>query len=145
MEYPFILPIFSLLLIQLNHMLNYVPSDISITERIEYLLKVKEQQVLIDKWQNLGFLKGVQNKLDLTLLFEELAVILLDKTNDYHPVLENLAFNLIKYLFLNVNKKINIFLELEVFNSFLNKNYIKTDIYDDYFLHFYLQDYYNIK
>ena len=126
-------------------MLNYVPSDITITERIGYLLKVKEQQVLIDRWESLGLLKGVENKLGLTLLFEELADILLDKTNDYHPVLENLAFNLIKYLFQNVNVKINIFLELEVFNSFLNKNYIKTDIYDGYFLHFYLQDYYNLK
>jgi hypothetical protein len=145
LEYPFILPIFSLLLIQLNHMLNYVPSDISITERIGYLLKVKEQQVLIDKWQNLGLLKGVEDKLGLTLLFEELVDILLDKSNHYHPVLENIVFDLIKYLFQNVNVKINIFVELGVLNAYLNKNYIKSEIDDRYFLHFYLQDYYNIK
>ncbi len=126
-------------------MLNYVPSDISITERIGYLLKVKEQQVLIDKWQNLGLLKGVEDKLGLTLLFEELVDILLDKSNHYHPVLENIVFDLIKYLFQNVNVKINIFVELGVLNAYLNKNYIKSEIDDRYFLHFYLQDYYNIK
>ena len=79
------------------------------------------------------------------MISEELAIILLDKSNIYHSVLENIAFDLIKYLFQNVNKKINILLELEILNSYLNKNYIKTDIKDINFLHFYLQDFYNLK
>lgn len=126
-------------------MFQYVPSDITITERINYLLKVKEQELLINKWDSLGLLENIEDKLGLTLLYEELAIILLDKSNVYHPVLENIAFDLIKYLFQNVNKKINILLELEILNSYLNKNYIKTDIKDINFLHFYLQDFYNLK
>lgn len=126
-------------------MFQYVPSDITITERINYLLKVKEQELLINKWDSIGLLENIEDKLGLTLLYEELAIILLDKSNVYHPVLENIAFDLIKYLFQNVNKKINILLELEILNSYLNKNYIKTDIKDINFLHFYLQDFYNLK
>lgn len=126
-------------------MFQYVPSDITITERINYLLKVKEQELLINKWESIGLLENVEDKLGLTLLYEELTKLLLDKSNVYHPVLENLSFSLIKNLFDNVDKNINIFLELEIFNSFLNKNYVETDIDDKYFLHFYLQDFYNLK
>jgi hypothetical protein len=127
-------------------MFQYVPSDITITERINYLLKVKEQENIISRWESLGgLLDNIDDKLNLSLLYEELAIILLDKSNVYHSVLENIAFDLIKYLFQNSNKKINILLELEILNSYLNKNYIKTDIKDINFLHFYLQDYYNLK
>jgi hypothetical protein len=127
-------------------MFQYVPSDITINERIDYILKVKEQENIISRWESLGgLLDNIDDKLNLSLLYEELAIILLDKSNVYHPVLENIAFDLIKYLFQNVDKKINIFLELEIFNSFLNKNYVYTDIDDKCFLHFYLQDFYNLK
>lgn len=127
-------------------MFQYVPSDITITERINYLLKVKEQENIISRWESLGgLLDNIDDKLNLSLLYEELAIILLDKSNVYHHVLENIAFDLIKYLFQYVDKKINIFLELEIFNSFLKKNYVETDIKDINFLHFYLQDYYNLK
>ena len=127
-------------------MFQYVPSNITITERINYLLKVKEQENIISRWESLGgLLDNIDDKLNLSLLYEELAIILLDKSNVYHSVLENIAFDLIKYLFQNSNKKINILLELEILNSYLNKNYIKTDIKDINFLHFYLQDYYNLK
>ena len=127
-------------------MFQYVPSDITINERIDYILKVKEQENIISRWESLGgLLDNIDDKLNLSLLYEELAIILLDKSNIYHSVLENIAFDLIKYLFQNVNKKINILLELEILNSYLNKNYIKTDIKDINFLHFYLQDFYNLK
>lgn len=126
-------------------MFQYVPSDITITERINYLLKVKEQELLINKWDSIGLLDNIDDKLNLSLLYEQLAIILLDKSNLYHHVLENIAFDLIKYLFQNVDKKINIFLELEIFNSFLKKNYVETEIDDRIFVKFYLQDYYNLK
>ena len=126
-------------------MFQYVPSDITITERINYLLKVKEQEPLINKWDSIGLLDNIDDKLNLSLLYEQLAIILLDKSNVYHHVLENIAFDLIKYLFQNVDKKINIFLELEIFNSFLKKNYVETEIDDRIFVKFYLQDYYNLK
>ena len=127
-------------------MFQYVPSDITINERIDYILKVKEQENIISRWESLGgLLDNIDDKLNLSLLYEELAIILLDKSNIYHSVLEYIAFDLIKYLFQNVNKKINILLELEILNSYLNKNYIKTDIKDINFLHFYLQDFYNFK
>jgi hypothetical protein len=126
-------------------MFQYVPSDITITERINYLLKVKEQELLINKWDSIGLLDNIDDKLNLSLLYEQLVIILLDKSNVYHHVLENIAFDLIKYLFQNVDKKINIFLELEIFNSFLKKNYVETEIDDRIFVKFYLQDYYNLK